>query len=481
MSETDLPPAPTGDIFRGPPIRCVRLDLHDSRAQVLRRREKAADWCPVIGTDHCADAILSVRSGDAREPDRPDPTDADAPTHCACGHEFTDAASTEGLDVGLWRRSDDGSVLTLATAPIGAMWLVNWLPLDYHPPGDAYLWVRLPGADWSPDSPAANCARPEDPFLAEHHCWVRSGTAPVVTVSKNGPTCESGESVGTPIWHGLLREGWLLTKPVEPPPRHFVELMERPPLHVVVWNENVHDRREGPTRRLYPDGIHGEVASAIGGQLGEAAVNVRTATLEQPDQGLPSDVLESCDVLVWWGHVAHDKVDDDLVDRIVRRVLEDGMGLVVLHSGHFSKPFRRLLGTTCTLRWRESDDREVVWTVAPGHLVARDLPEGFVIPAQEMYGEFFDIPVPDDLVFISSFTGGEVFRSGCGFRRGKGRIFYFSPGHETYPVFHQEEVQRVIANAVVWAAAERVPAVRTDDCVHSPTGWFQAPTGHGLP
>jgi trehalose utilization protein len=242
----------------------------------------------------------------------------------------------------------------------------------------------------------------------------------------------------------------------------------------------VDDQRDGPVRRLYPDGMHGEVATAIAAQLGGAAA-VRTATLDQPDNGLPHDVLAATDVLVWWGHVAHDQVDDDVVDEVVRRVLEDGMGLVVLHSGHYSKPFRQLLGTTCSLRWRESEDREVVWTVAPGHPVARDLPQGFVIPAQETYSEFFDIPVPDELVFVSSFSGGEVFRSGCGFRRGNGRVFYFSPGHETYPVFHQEEVQRVIANAVVWAVAGDDPPVRTDDCIHSPTGWFEPERGHGLP
>src|SRR6185503_4900387 len=113
------------------------------------------------------------------------------------------------------------------------------------------------------------------------------------------------------------------------------------------------------------------------------------------------------------------------------RVL-DGMGLVVLHSGHFSKPFIRLMGTSCSLRWRESADRELVWTVHPSHPIAAGIPAVIPLAEHEMYGEFFDIPVPDELIFVSSFSGGEVFRSGCTFRRGHGKIFYFSPGDQDF-------------------------------------------------
>jgi trehalose utilization protein len=149
------------------------------------------------------------------------------------------------------------------------------------------------------------------------------------------------------------------------------------------------------------------------------------------------------------------------------------MGLVVLHSGHYSKIFRRLMGTTCSLRWREADDREVVWTVSPAHPIAAGLPAAFILPAEEMYGEFFDLPQPDELVFISSFTGGEVFRSGCCFHRGWGRIFYFRPGHETYPTYHQPEVRRVIANGVLWArgAGRLRPTTYTAD--NAPSGWYE--------
>ena len=165
-------------------------------------------------------------------------------------------------------------------------------------------------------------------------------------------------------------------------------------------------------------------------------------------------VLAETDVLTWWGHIAHQRVDDAIVERVCERVLL-GMGLVVLHSGHESKVFKRLMGTTCSLRWREAADREIVWKVNPGHPVARGLPEGFVIPEQEMYGEYFDIPQPDELVFVSSFTGGEVFRSGCTFRRGRGRVFYFSPGDQDFPVYHHPDIKRVLANGVRWAAPEQ--------------------------
>jgi trehalose utilization protein len=240
---------------------------------------------------------------------------------------------------------------------------------------------------------------------------------------------------------------------------------------VTVWNENVHDREDPRTQAVYPKGLHAAIAEGIAANLGDLAT-IRIATLDQPAHGLPDEVLESTDVLTWWGHMAHEQVPDELAARVQRRVLA-GMGLVVLHSGHFSKPFKLLMGTHCSLRWREADDREVVWTVNPGHPIAAGVPAAVVIPRQEMYGEYFDIPQPDDLVFISSFSGGEVFRSGCCFRRGLGRVFYFSPGHETYPVYHQPEIRRIIANAVAWTGDVAHPTLQTDDALKSPTGWFE--------
>jgi trehalose utilization protein len=241
-------------------------------------------------------------------------------------------------------------------------------------------------------------------------------------------------------------------------------------LNIVVWNEYVHERDGGVSADLYPDGIHGAIAGSLRTALGESA-SVRTATLADPDYGLPDPVLDEADVVVWWGHVAHDQVPDELAQRVQRRVL-DGMGLVVLHSAHYSKPFRLLMGTSCDLRWREEDDRELVWTVSPGHPIAAGIPAVIPLETHEMYGEFFDIPAPDELVFISSFGGGEVFRSGCCFRRGRGKIFYFSPGHETYPIYHDPTIQRVIANAVGWAKAGQ-PSGVTLGIHNSKKGWFE--------
>lgn len=222
------------------------------------------------------------------------------------------------------------------------------------------------------------------------------------------------------------------------------------PIRATIWSEDLETHDDGAARANYPRGIEEAIAAGVGDLLAGVAV-VRTASLKQPDQGLPAEALERTDVLVWWGHRSQELVADDLVDRLQDRVL-GGMGLVVLHSAAQSRVFRRLTGTTGTLRWRQPGERELVWTIAPGHPVARGIPEVFAIPRQEVYGEPFDIPPPDELVFISSFTGGEVFRSGCCFRRGAGRIFYFGPGDEEYPVYHQPEVLRVIANAILWAA-----------------------------
>lgn len=246
--------------------------------------------------------------------------------------------------------------------------------------------------------------------------------------------------------------------------------MAEQPIRVTVWGENIHDVRDDKVKQVYPQGMHTTIAEAIREQHG-SGVEVRIATLDQPEHGLTDDVLNNTDVLTWWGHAGHHLVSDDVVDKVHNRVLA-GMGLIVLHSGHWSKIFTRLMGTTCALRWRD-DDREVVFTVNPGHPIAQGVPPVFIIPEQEMYGEYFDIPQPDELIFISSFKGGEVFRSGCTFTRGQGRIFYFSPGHETYPVYHQAEVRRVIANSVQWAYSPPKSRYATFTCVHSPVGWFE--------
>lgn len=216
---------------------------------------------------------------------------------------------------------------------------------------------------------------------------------------------------------------------------------------VTVWNEYRHEQRNPVVQAIYPGGMHAVIAAA----LREAGLPVRTATLDDPEHGLSGEVLDGTDVLVWWGHLAHGEVRDEVVERVHRRVL-DGMGLIALHSAHFSKVFKRLMGTGCDLSWREGDDHERLWVVAPGHPIAEGLGESIELAGEEMYGEFFDVPPPETLVFLSWFSGGEVFRSGCCYTRGSGRVFYFRPGHETFPTYHHPDIQRVIANAVRWAA-----------------------------
>jgi len=217
---------------------------------------------------------------------------------------------------------------------------------------------------------------------------------------------------------------------------------------VTVWNEYRHERESDVVADVYPDGIHAVIAEA----LREGGHDVRTATLDEgPQHGLTEEVLADTDVLTWWGHDAHDEVRDEVVDRVQERVLE-GMGLLVLHSGHYSKVFTRLMGTSCSLKWREAAERERLWVVEPGHPIADGIDESIEVEEAEMYGERFDVPRPDALVFNSWFEGGEVFRSGCCYRRGNGRVFYFRPGHETYPVYHQPEIRRILRNAVAWAA-----------------------------
>lgn len=232
------------------------------------------------------------------------------------------------------------------------------------------------------------------------------------------------------------------------------------PLRVTVWNEFRHEKKNDAVKKLYPDGMHAVIAEALRAAGG---MEVRTATLDEPEHGLTDEVLDQTDVLTWWGHVAHGEVAGEVVTKVQRRVLE-GMGLIVLHSGHFSKIFRRMLGTNCSLKWREIAEKERLWNLEPGHPITEGIGEYIELPNTEMYGERFDIPTPDKLIFVSWFEGGEVFRSGCTWERGHGRIFYFRPGHETYPIFYNEEVRRVIVNAVRWAA----PRVRiADKCPNS--------------
>ncbi|HEY5562999.1 MAG TPA: ThuA domain-containing protein [Clostridiaceae bacterium] len=218
-------------------------------------------------------------------------------------------------------------------------------------------------------------------------------------------------------------------------------------LKVTVWNEYRHEKLDKEIGKVYPEGIHG----AIAGYLNKfPEFEAGTATLDEVEHGLTDEVLNNTDVLIWWGHMAHGEVRDDIVEKVQKRVLS-GMGLIVLHSGHLSKIFTKLMGTSCTLKWREVGENERLWVVEPGHPIAEGIGDYIDLPHEEMYGERFDIPAPDTLVFVGWFKGGEVFRSGCCYNRGYGKIFYFQPGHEAYPTYYNEQILTVLKNAVLWA------------------------------
>ena len=223
-------------------------------------------------------------------------------------------------------------------------------------------------------------------------------------------------------------------------------------MKITVWNEFAHEKTDKGVKAIYPDGIHMCIARA----LEAAGYDVNTATLDEPECGLTQEVLDETDVLFWWGHMCHDDVPDKIVNRVYKRVME-GMGMVVLHSGHASKIFQKLMGTqSYNLKWRESGDKEILWVIEQGHPITEGIGENIILEHEETYGEHFVVPEPDELVFISWFSGGEVFRSGCTYKRGRGKIFYFRPGHESLPTYHNEKIQKVLANAAKYVYTPRL-------------------------
>jgi trehalose utilization protein len=217
-------------------------------------------------------------------------------------------------------------------------------------------------------------------------------------------------------------------------------------ISVVVWNEARHEKTDNEVKKIYPDGMHKVIAEYLNGQKD---IKASTATLDEPEHGLTEEVLKNTDVLIWWGHIAHQEVKDVIVEKVHKRILK-GMGLIVLHSGHKSKIFMKLMGTSGKMIWREAGEKERLWNIEPSHPISKGINDYFEIEQEEMYGERFDIPTPDKVIFISWFAGGEVFRSGCVWKRGYGKIFYFRPGHETYPTYYNENVLKIITNAVRW-------------------------------
>ncbi len=243
-------------------------------------------------------------------------------------------------------------------------------------------------------------------------------------------------------------------------------------IRVTIWHEYRHEKQDPKVAEVYPKGIHEAIAAPLRG-CGDMVV--RTATLDEPEHGLTQAVLDQTDVLTWWGHMAHHEVETAVVDRVAKRVL-GGMGLIVLHSGHMSRVFTKLMGTSCDLKWREHEtEREILWVTRPGHPIVKDIDDHFILPHEEVYGEFFDIPEPEQTILISSFSGGEVFRSGCCWTRGAGRIFYFRPGHESFPTYYDRNVKKVIENAIRWAAP--TPGPKPVAFGNRAMGWVDQPAG----
>ena len=233
-------------------------------------------------------------------------------------------------------------------------------------------------------------------------------------------------------------------------------------IKVTVWNEYHHEKSNEKIAAVYPKGIHGAIQEMLEKDE-DGRFEIRVATLDMEQHGLTEEVLADTDVLIWWGHMKHGDVSEEIVDKVVSRV-HDGMGFIALHSAHLCKPFKKLMGTICRLKWRENDEKEILWVTDPTHPIANGLPECIQIEQEETYGECFQIPKPDSVVFTSWFAGGEVFRSGCCFTRGYGKIFYFRPGHEEYPTYYRDDIMQIIKNAIVWAKPADAPKCKLGHC-----------------
>lgn len=242
-------------------------------------------------------------------------------------------------------------------------------------------------------------------------------------------------------------------------------------IRVLVWDENP----QHAPKEMYPENIRGAVAEGLR-ELGGDRLSVSVAHLDEPDQGITEAALAETDVLLWWGHVRHGEVADGTVERVREAVTRRGMGFIALHSAHYSRPFRQILGCMGHLQggWRENNppEREEITVCAPRHPIAKGV-QDFVLEHEEMYGAPFATPPPSVVVFQSYFpTGGEYFPSGACWTVGKGiipdfesgrgkganqgegigRVFYFRPGHESVPTYFDANIRRVLYNATLWAA-----------------------------
>lgn len=245
-------------------------------------------------------------------------------------------------------------------------------------------------------------------------------------------------------------------------------------VRVLVWDENP----SHAPKEVYPNNIRGAVAQGLI-ELGKGEIEATPIHLDEPNQGVTPERLKNADVLIWWGHARHGEVNDEVAQMVKKAVHEDGLGFIPLHSAHYSKPFKAVLGANGHLKggWRENaktPDTEEIRVCAPKHPIAEGVSD-FVLPAEEMYGAPFDVPAYQVVVFQSYFPlGGEYFPSfattvgkgidpnftsgnGNGHNQGEGagRVFYFRPGHETFPTYFDPNVKKVIYNATLWAARRK--------------------------
>ncbi len=218
-------------------------------------------------------------------------------------------------------------------------------------------------------------------------------------------------------------------------------------IRVTVWNEFRHEKVDAEAMAVYPRGIQQTIKEFL--SINDD-MEVTAVSLDDPEQGLPDQLLDNTDVLIWWGHICHGEVKDELAEKIRQRVYCGGMGFIALHSAHHSKPFKNIVGCTGNLKWGD-EQQEVIWNLFPSHPIAQGIGDSFELEFEELYSEPFFIPQPDELVFGGWYKYGNIFRSGCTFYRGMGRVFYFQPGHEICPSFYNPYCQRIITNAVRWA------------------------------
>lgn len=231
------------------------------------------------------------------------------------------------------------------------------------------------------------------------------------------------------------------------------------PIRVTFWHEFRHEKTKPAAMALYPDGLHAYLKSVL--ECDD--IEITLAALDDPNQGITDELLENTDVLMWWGHAYHNEVDDELVEKIRQRVYA-GMGFLPLHSAHHSKPFQRIIGCTGNLRWGRNQ-KAIIWNLAPWHPIAQGVPMSFQL-TEELYSEPFYIPKPDEIIFGTWFEDGNLFRGGLTFRRGLGKIFYFHTGHETVDSLKNENVHRIIKNAIYWCAPDAKADFYTGETFH---------------